>query len=522
MTIPIWPRQLLSLAAIALVLAPPSTAGRPPLTVSGGGFVDPAGKRVVLRGVSSMGMGMVYGDKDRPGGYLPMSPSQYIDRATQIDATGQKWYSTAIRLVFERFPSVNPSRLYKTENNPYAIPDTVPVAAWEAAHAYQEGEVASAAGKRFRVAKKLWRGDRGFAWNPGPYQVGDIVVNIEGNMYRCTASAGSGNPAGNWGGFPRGTGTAITEDQGDLHYVWSYIGTFGRSGDTPPSKLKAVTDDQQEWYVDNFVTWQYMSTDYTPAQSAAHFTDWKNKVMDPVVRRAIDNGLYVVICDFDFGPAHHPLRHARMLDFWTRIARSQWANHSQVLFELWNESEDIGSYAGGPGSWDLQKPKIQETIDAIRAAGATNIIIVPTPFYSAWVAEATASPLTGANLAYALHQYRSTWEAYPSNRDQINRALASGQAIVMTEWADDTPQQDPAQQWPMATTAPPPLRQLLETENGSTHPVAGWFAWSLSQSWFPGLFLDEALKKPSPFGVATRQWLADRQNDDQPKTSGPR
>jgi hypothetical protein len=137
MTIPIWPRQLLSLAAIALVLAPPSTAGRPPLTVSGGGFVDPAGKRVVLRGVSSMGMGMVYGDKDRPGGYLPMSPSQYIDRATQTDATGQKWYSTAIRLVFERFPSVNPSRLYKTENNPYAIPDTVPVAAWEAAHAYQ-------------------------------------------------------------------------------------------------------------------------------------------------------------------------------------------------------------------------------------------------------------------------------------------------------------------------------------------------------------------------------------------------
>jgi hypothetical protein len=211
-----------------------------------------------------------------------------------------------------------------------------------------------------------------------------------------------------------------------------------------------------------------------------------------------------------------------MLDFWTRMAHSQWANSPQVIFELWNESEDIGSYAGGPGSWALQKPVIQETIDAIRAAGATNIIIVPTPFYSAWAGEATASPLTGNNLAYALHQYRSTWEAYPSNRDQINQAMGSGQAIVWTEWADDSPQTNPALQWPMATSAPPPLRQLLEPGDGSLHPAAGWFAWSLSQSWFPDLFLDAALTKPSPFGVATRQWLYDKRNDGEPATSVPR
>jgi len=231
MTILRGPRFLSALALVTLALASPSTAGRPPLTVSGNKFVDPAGRTVVLRGVSSMGMGMVYGDKDRPGTYLPMTPAQYVDRAIQTDATGQKWHSTAIRLVFERFPSVNPSRLYKTENSPYAMPDTIPVAAWQAAHAYEEGEVVSSAGKRFRVAKKLWRGDRGLAWNPRPYQVGEIVVNIQGNVYRCTASTGSGAPAGDWGVFPTGTGTAIAEDQGSLHYVWSYIGVFGRSGD---------------------------------------------------------------------------------------------------------------------------------------------------------------------------------------------------------------------------------------------------------------------------------------------------
>jgi hypothetical protein len=421
--------------------------------------------------------------------------------------------------VFERFPSVNPSRLYKTENQPYAMPDTVAVAAWQPAHAYQEGEVVSSAGKRFRVSKKLWRGDRGFAWNPEPYRVGDVVVNIQGNIYRCTASTGSGDPAGNWGVYPSGTGTEIVEDQGNLHYVWSYVGAFGQSGEVPPSRLKPVTDNQQQWYVDNYATWQYLSADYSSSQLSKNFTDWKGKVLDPVVKQAIDNGLYVVICDFDFGPAHHPLRHARMLDFWTRMARSQWASHPQVLFELWNESEDIGSYAGGPGSWALQKPVIQETVDAIRAAGATNIIIVPTPFYSAWAGEATASPLTGNNLAYALHQYRSTWEAYPSNRDQINQALTSGQAIVMTEWADDTSQTDPTLLWPTATTAAPPLRQLIESGEGSLHPAAGWFAWSLSQSWFPALFFDAALTRPTPFGIATRQWLADKRGDDPPPSN---
>lgn len=522
MKIRIWARFLAAAAVVSGALAHPSTAGLPPLTVSGNKFVDPTGRTVFLRGVSSMGMAMVYGDKGNPGTYVPMSPQQYVDRAIQTDATGNKWYSTAIRLVFERFPSVNPTRLYKTENSPYAMPDTIAFGSWQATHTYGEGEVVSSAGKRFRLARKLWRADRGLAWNPRPYQVGELVVNPQGNVYRCTASTGSGDPAGNWGVYPTGTDPRITEDQGNLHYVWSYVGVFGRSGETSPSRLKPVTDNQQEWYIDNLAMWQYVSDDYTPAQSLSHFTDWKAKVLDPVVKRAVDDGLYVVICDFDFGPAHHPLRHARMLDFWTRMARSEWANHPQVMFELWNESEDIGAYAGGPGSWTRQKPVIQETVDAVRAAGATNIILVPTPFYSAWAGEATASPLTGNNLAYTLHQYRSTWEAYPNNREQIRQAMASGQAIVWTEWADDSAQTDPALMWPTATSAPPPLRQLLEPGDGSLNPAAGWFAWSLSQSWFPDLFLDDALTKPSPFGIATRQWLFDKRNAIEPVTAAPR
>jgi hypothetical protein len=511
-------RRQWGLVLLAVIgFGPALAAGPAPLAVAGGKLVDPDGRPVILRGVSSMGMAMVYGDKDRPGTYLPMTPEQYIDRALQTDATGNRWYSNAIRLNFERFPSVNPTRLYRTENSPYAMPDTIVFVAWQAGRAYADGDVVSWKGSRYRVVTKLWRGDRGLPWNPDPYRVGDIVVNIEGNVYRCTSSTGSSAPAADWGRFPRGTGEAIPEDQGGVSYVWQYIGKFGQSGTEPPFDKKQIKqDNRQDWFIDGLVQWQYMSPDYSEKQALANFDHWKSKVMDPVVKRAIDRGLYVVIADFDFGPAHHPLRRARMLDFWKRMASSQWANHPQVLFELWNESEDIGSYRGGPGSWAEQKPAIQETVDAVRAAGARNVIIVPTPFYSTWAGEATASPLTGPNLAYAIHQYRSQWEMYPSNREQILQGLASGQAMIVTEWGDNSGEADPTKMWPNVTSAPPSLRQLLEPGEGAKHPAVGWFAWALSNTWEPHLFRNAALTQPTPFGIATRQWLFDKRPDPQP------
>jgi len=36
-----------------------------------------------------------------------------------------------------------------------------------------------------------------------------------------------------------------------------------------------------------------VSPDYSPAQAAANFAQWKATVMDPAVQRAIDDGLYV-------------------------------------------------------------------------------------------------------------------------------------------------------------------------------------------------------------------------------------
>jgi hypothetical protein len=73
--------------------------------------------------------------------------------------------------------------------------------------------------------------------------------------------------------------------------------------------------------------------------------------------------------------------------------------------------------------------------------------------------------------------------------------------------------------WPTATTVSPTLRQLLEPADGAKHPAAGWFAWALSQTWDPKLFSDAALTNPTPFGIATRQWLLEKRNDSQPSVA---
>lgn len=497
---------------------PGPTAALPALTVSGNKLVTAAGKTVILRGVSSQGLGMVYGDKANPGTYLPMSVADYVKRAVQTDGQGQPWYSRAIRLCFERFPCTDPTRLYSTENVPYAMPDTIPVAPWQPSTNLADQELCASGGSRYRLSQRKWRADKGQPWNPGAYVVGDVLAGWEApsHVYRCTAVPAVVTPNTNWGGGPNHSSGDATDSFGN---TWTYLGEFGTTGTVPPSSLTPVIDNQEpgaivKYLIDGLASWQYESPDYTPAQALANWRDWKSKVMDPAISAAKAAGLYVVVCYFDFGPAHHPLLQARLEAFWALMAQSQWADDPAVLFELWNESCDVGSFSGGPGSWAQQKPAIQAVVNAIRAS-ATNVIIVPPPFFSARVGEATASPIQSNNIAYALHQYRSQFESYSSNRDQITQGLASGQCVIMTEWGDDTNPTDPAKTW-ATTSSVTPLRTLIEPSAGATNPAAGWFAWALTNSWGPDLYADAALTQPTAFGQAVRGWLSDLKGDSQP------
>ena len=504
--------------------SPPTTgSATPQLTVKGAQLQDPHGNQVILRGLATEGLGMVYGDKSNPGTYVGVTPAQYILRALQTDAHGP-WYSKCLRLCFERFPCTDQTLLYSVENAPYAMPDTISFAAWAANTNYLGAEISASGGNRYRVVQRKWRADKGQLWNLTPYVLGDVLSawnppSGHNPVYQCTGVPATfvlpANP--NWGGGPTQTSGTSVDIFG---YTWSYIGEFGTSGTIGPSSLPSTPDfdgAQSQYYCDGLVSWKYESVDYTSAQALANFQAWKAAVMDPVIGTAKAADLYVIICDFDSGPAQHPLRSARATAFWTLMAQS-YANDPQVLFELWNEAYDIGGYSGSPGSWAVQAPVIQTLVNTIRTLGANNVIIVPTPFYSSQIQEATSAPLTGANLCYALHLYASQWQNYPTSRTEIAAGLASGQCIFVTEMGDDTNPTDPTKTW--ITTAgqiPPSMEGLFEPSLGAVNPPAGIIAWDMSGSnWTPQLWSDNSLLVPTPYGIAVQGWLAQMKGDHQP------
>jgi endoglucanase len=100
------------------------------------------------------------------------------------------------------------------------------------------------------------------------------------------------------------------------------------------------------------------------------------------------------------------------VDLWTRLAKEQaFANNEKVIFGLMNEPHDIGA-----SDWAAAA---QAAIDAIRAAGAKNLILVPGTAWSgahSWGSaiagrgtsngDALAKLTDPANqLAFEVHQY---------------------------------------------------------------------------------------------------------------------
>jgi hypothetical protein len=160
--------------------------------------------------------------------------------------------------------------------------------------------------------------------------------------------------------------------------------------------------------------------------------------------------------------------------FWTSLA-STFKGHSNVLFELFNEpfldqaplqdatpwealiegKGTIRSYnvQGNPGL--VNKPwrpaGMQQMLDAVRAAGATNVILTGTIAYDSaldgWLEHHPADTLHPAQIAAA-------WHAYPAqdHADQVNciglpacsakimqsalDVLSAGYPVVITEYGD--------------------------------------------------------------------------------------
>ena len=235
----------------------------------------------------------------------------------------------------------------------------------------------------------------------------------------------------------------------------------------------------------------------TPIQYATGGT-YYDMILRPTVDYARQKGLYVII-DWhyiDDTTMHEDTTTA----FWTDIA-PRFANDSNVLFELYNEPIN-------GGSWPSVKTDMQTWYDIVRAAAPNNLILVGTPNWSQLVGTAAASPIAGKNVVYVAHMYPEHW-ASPSLRAQITQAVALVPVIV-TEWGfQDAPKSSVLNG--TITTYGAPFKQFLQ-QNG-----VSWTAWCASRSWQPTMFNSDftLTTGDGQMGTFVKDWLYEQRSVDQ-------
>ncbi len=195
------------------------------------------------------------------------------------------------------------------------------------------------------------------------------------------------------------------------------------------------------------------------------------------------------------------------VEFWRQVAAA-YKDHSSVLFDLFNEPipdnnrdtaeawrcwRDGGSCAG----LNYQVAGMQELVDAVRGAGATNVLLLGGVQYAArlskWLEYRPNDP-TG-NLAASWHMYNFSWCKEPSCWDSEVAPLAAQVPLIAGEIGQDD----------CATAFIERLMAWLDARGGS-YLGWTWNTWNCGQGG-PSLISDFN-GTPTPYGRGFRDHLA--------------
>lgn len=172
---------------------------------------------------------------------------------------------------------------------------------------------------------------------------------------------------------------------------------------------------------------------------------------DTVINQSIKRGIYVII-DWHSHKAHK--EESQAVSFFSQMA-TRYKDKPNVLFEPFNEPDTAGGAKDGSATdavktWDAIRPYFNKVIQAIRATGNNNLIIVGTPYYCQFPYIAMANPPTGSdgkpfsNIAYSFHFYAASHgpEAYyvkngngtgGEEANYLSRSLKK-QPLFISEW----------------------------------------------------------------------------------------
>ena len=191
-----------------------------------------------------------------------------------------------------------------------------------------------------------------------------------------------------------------------------------------------------DWHVNVIRAALGVSGDWGTGQSSYLSDSADNAArVKAVVDGCIAKGIYVLVDWHDGDPTSNT---TKAVAYFTTMAKT-YANVPNVIFEILNEP------TGDNSTWPAIKTYATAVINAIRGAGANNLIVVGTPKYSSEVAYAAQNPLTGTNMtniAYTFHYYASEPWHYNTvangggdYRGKADSAMnLYGKALFVTEW----------------------------------------------------------------------------------------
>ncbi len=173
--------------------------------------------------------------------------------------------------------------------------------------------------------------------------------------------------------------------------------------------------------------------------------------------------------------------------FWAQIA-ARYGNDGRVLFELYNEPHDVSWdvwQSGGMVSDGFHAAGMQQLYDAVRAAGANNVVIVGGLDWAYDLSGVPDHRINGYNIAYATHPY-NTSERQPATWDRSWGFLTATDPVLATEFGN---LHDPS----CSTDYAAAVIQYADAHQ------AGWTAWG----WYPGdctypALIDDWSGTPSP------------------------
>lgn len=283
----------------------------------------------------------------------------------------------------------------------------------------------------------------------------------------------------------------------------------------------------------------------TDASGAVHNADPGGNYRSAVqgqVTQANAAGLYVILDLHWAAPGTMcPMLQAQMADadhsltFWTSIANTFKSNPA-VVFELFNEpflnfdfSGDAwsymmkgtnGAFSGYPASsstgvWkDVKQPwaiaSYQQMLDAVRATGASNVVLVGTMMYaqdfSGWLANRPTDPL--GQMAAAWHPYPTfgtTWGTYaysqpnysPGVFTDVQAILNAGIPVIATETGDHNAP---------GTVGAPLVTTVTNWADQHGVSVIGW-CWDVWGDADNVLIKDVNGTPTDGYGVVFRNWL---------------